>query len=390
MKTENAPVRVLHVVGGMNRGGAETWLMNMLRRTDQTRIRLDFLVHTSESCAYDEEIRALGSHVIPCLHPHQPFTYAQNFRRIMDEYGPYDVVHSAVHHFSGYVLRLASQCGIGGRIAHSHDASPGDGHAFMRTGYLRLMKHWVNRFATAGLACSTPAAVALFGQEWQSDSRWKLHYPSADLAPFACMVDRSEVRHELGIPDDALVVGHVGRFDPQKNHTYLIEIAAELIRCQKNTRILLVGGGPLREEVETRVRKLGLDRYFVFAGLRSDVPKLMLGAMDCFLLPSLHEGLPLVAVEAQAAGLPLIMSDEITSEALLPTSSALRISLSRSPAVWANAILRMCNVPRVTSAEALAAIANSAFNIERVHGELEKLYGSLSVQQAVHSLSEVA
>lgn len=389
MKSESMPIRVLHIVGGMNRGGAETWLMNMLRRTDRARVEMDFLVHTAEPCAYDEEIHALRSRVIPCLHPRQPFVYAQNFRRVMAEFEPYDIVHSAVHHFSGYVLRLASQCGIGGRIAHSHNASPGDGHAFMRPAYLRLMKYWVNRYATAGLACSTPAAIALFGEQWQSDPRWKLHYPSADMAPFTCKVDRSEVRREFGIPDDALVVGHVGRFDPQKNHNYLVEIAAELIRCQKNTRILLIGDGPLREEVETRVRKLGLDPFFIFAGLRSDVPKLMLGAMDCFLLPSLHEGLPLVAVEAQAAGLPVIMSDEITSEALLPTSNAARIPLSRSPALWANAIVHMCNGPRVTSAEALAAVADSAFNIERAHSELEMLYASLSIQQTVHSVSEV-
>ena len=102
-----SPVRVLHVLGGMNRGGVETWLMHVLRHIDRNRFRMDFLVHTVNPCAYDDEIHSLGSEIIPCLHPSRPWTYVRNFKRILREHGPYDVVHSHVHHFSGHILRLA-------------------------------------------------------------------------------------------------------------------------------------------------------------------------------------------------------------------------------------------------------------------------------------------
>ena len=114
-------IRILHVVGGMDPGGVETWLMHILRNIDRDRFHMDFIVHTNKHCAYDDEICTIGSKIIPCLHPNQPWTYAANFRRIVNEHGPYDIVHSHVHHFSGYVLRLAKQLGIRTCIAHSHN-----------------------------------------------------------------------------------------------------------------------------------------------------------------------------------------------------------------------------------------------------------------------------
>src|SRR5208337_3468794 len=120
-KLSNGPIRILQVVGGMERAGVETWLMHVLRQIDRDRFRMDFLVHTDHPCAYDEEIHSLGSKIIPCLRPSRPWTYARNFTRILREHGPYDVVHSHVHHFSGYVVRLAHRAGIPLRISHSHN-----------------------------------------------------------------------------------------------------------------------------------------------------------------------------------------------------------------------------------------------------------------------------
>src|SRR5512143_3669941 len=212
------PIRILHVMDGMTRGGAETWRMHMLRRTDRREFEWDFLVHTEEPCAYDDEIRALDSHVIPCMHPSKPLQYARNFRRIVAEHGPYHVIHSGVDHYSGYVLRLAAQCGVPGRIAHSHVQAFGSaaGRGLMRPTYARLMKHWIRKYATAGLAECTSAALMLFGMEWHRDPRWHVHYNSRDLTPFREKVDRRQVRADLGIPENSLVVGHVGRFDPRK------------------------------------------------------------------------------------------------------------------------------------------------------------------------------
>ncbi|HEY3296728.1 MAG TPA: glycosyltransferase [bacterium] len=370
------PLRILHVVGGMGRGGAEMWLMHMLRGMDRSHFRMDFLVHTEKPCAFDEEIRALGSQVIPCMHPHQPLVYAANFRRIAAEHGPYDIVHSAVHHFSGYVLRLAAHCGIPGRIAHSHNSSSGmdTPNRLTRRLYFGVMEHWVRKYATAGLACSSPAAAALFGENWLADPRWRVHYPSTDLSPFRQSVDRASVRVEFGIPEDAFVIGHVGRFDHQKNHPFVIAMAEETLRQDENAWFLLVGDGPRRTEIQQKAAHSPYRHRIVFAGSRSDVPRLMLGAMDVFALPSLHEGLPLVLVEAQAAGLPVIISDVITPEAGVVKPLVSRLSLSQSAAEWAAEMLSWRRRDKPEPAQALAEIAASPFHLENAKVNLARVY----------------
>jgi glycosyltransferase involved in cell wall biosynthesis len=360
------PIRILHVVGGMNRGGTETWLMNILRNIDRDRFRMDFLVHTTQPCAYDDEIRDLGSQIIPCLYPSKPGLYARNFKRILHEHGPYDTVHSHVHHFSGYVLRLAQQADVPVRIAHSHlDTSQLDAKAgLLRRGYLKLMKRWIARHATIGLAASRKAGVALFGSNWDTDPSRQILYCSIDLTPFQKFVDPVSVRTELGIPPDAFVIGHVGRFDEQKNHLFLVEIAAEVAKQEPKMRLLLVGDGPLRSEIEQKVVRLDLATRTVFAGVRPDVPRLMLSAMDVFLFPSLYEGLGLVLIEAQAAGLPCIFSDLVPEEADLVKSLIRRFSLSEPPSVWADAILAERSAgAAITQEHSLAIVEKLPFNI---------------------------
>jgi len=314
---EGKALSVLHVVGGMNRGGVETWLMHVLRHIDRERFQMDFLVHTTQECAYDEEIRALGAKIIPCLHPRRPWIYARNFKRILREDGAYDVVHSHVHHYSGHVLRLAHQAGVPVRIAHSHnDTSALQAKArLLRRSYLALMKRWIARHATVGLAASRRAVADLFGRDWESDPRWRILYYGVDFTPFHADVDPAAVRAELGIPMDAFVVGHVGRFAEQKNHALLVDIATEATKWEPRTPVLLVGDGPLRPDIERQVAQAGLAERVIFAGIRPDVPRIMLGAMDLFLFPSLFEGLPLALVEAQAAGLPCVFSDVVSEEA---------------------------------------------------------------------------
>ena len=186
MNSLSRPLRVLHVLGGMNIGGVETWLMHILRKIDRQQVQMDFLVHTDAPCVYDKEIHALGSRIIPCLSPSRPLTYARNFRQILRAQGPYDILHSHVHHFSGFVLKLAHSEGVPVRITHSHsDTSPIDQKGtILRRIYLRLCKHWVRKHATLGMAASQKAADALWGKNWQEDKRWRILYCAIDLAPF--------------------------------------------------------------------------------------------------------------------------------------------------------------------------------------------------------------
>jgi glycosyltransferase involved in cell wall biosynthesis len=390
--SDRAPIRILHVVGGMVRGGVETWLMHILRHIDRDRFHMDFLVHTTQPCPYDDEVRALGSQIIPCLHPKRPWLYARHLKRILGEHGPYDVVHSHVHHYSGYVLHLAQQVGVPVRIAHSHnDTTQFQAEAaLMRRGYLTLMKRWISRHATMGLAASHGAAVALFGSAWEADSRWQILHYGIDLSPFRGPVDPAAVRSDIGIPPDAFVVGHVGRFVEQKNHAFLVNIAAEVAKREPRMRLLLVGDGPLRPAIEQQVAQAGLANRVTFAGLRPDVPRMMLGAMDVFVLPSLFEGLPVVGIEVQAAGLPFVLSDAITEELDKLKPLMRRMSLSQPASAWAQVILAERESARaIAQAEALRIIEGSSLNVQTSLKQLEEVYlgcsASAGTEPAEHS-----
>ena len=214
-------MRILHVVGKLDRGGAETWLVQVLRHIDRDKYQMDFLVHTTEPGAYDEEVRSLGARIIPCLDYTNPMRYAGNFLQILRQYGPYDVVHSHVHQFSGFVMLLSALAQIPARIAHGHTARAihQPSTTLKRKLYDRLARDLVAHFSTKGVAVSRDAADGLFPVDWQSHPKWSIAYTGIDLSPFEEPVDRAAVRSELGIPSDAVVIGHVGRFVPEKNHS---------------------------------------------------------------------------------------------------------------------------------------------------------------------------
>jgi glycosyltransferase involved in cell wall biosynthesis len=369
------PLRILHVVGGMNRGGVETWLMHVLRRTDPGRFRMDFLVHTDRPCPYDDEIRARGSQVLACPAPSRPWRYARNFLRLLRRHGPYHVVHSHVHHYSGFVLRLARAAGVPVRIAHSHnDTSHVERHAgVLRRLYLAMMAHWLARCATGGLAASGKAAADLFGPAAPGRLPWRVLYCGVDLGAFRETVDRGAVRAELGLPAGAFVLGHVGRFAEQKNHQFLVEVTGEVVRREPRAHLVMVGDGPLRPAVERAVAQAGLADRTRFAGSRPDVPRL-LRALDVFVMPSRHEGLPLVGIEAQAAGLPLVLSEAVTPELDRVPGLVRRLSLAQPASVWADAVLAAA--PATDQGEALAHMERGPFNIHTGVQDLEQYYAA--------------
>lgn len=377
--TDRKPLRILHVVNSTNRAGLETWLMNVLRYIDRKKFRMDFLTNTADRCAYDDEILALGSRIIPCINTQRPLFYARNFKRILRQFGPFDFVHSHFRHYSGWVLRLAKRSGVPHRIMHLHsNISRLQASATqLRRIYLALTKQWINRYATAGLACSKEASIAFFGPVGESDPRWVIHYCGIDTAPFEIGADSVLTRAEFGISPDAIVVGHVGRFAEEKNHSFLLDIAAEVTRRRPEVRFLLIGDGPLRSKIVSKARKLRIDKKVIFAGLRPDVPRLMTSAMDCFLLPSFYEGLPLVLIEAQAAGLPCIFSDVVTEEADIVKSLMHRVSVFQPADVWAETLLGALNA-RICArrADALLTVARSPFNILASVRKLERFYRS--------------
>lgn len=368
------PLRILHVVGSMARGGVETWLLHMLRHTERSHLHMDFLTLHGGAHAYDDEVRALGGRLLHCPGYQRPWRFARTFLRLVRAYGPYDVIHCHLQEYSGFVLWLAQRAAIPARIAHSHSdtTSRWVQRGLLRRLYLRQMQRWLARCATLRLAVSTQAAGLLFAA---SGSPWQ-HFPcSIDLAPFDMPADARQVRAELGIAPDALVIGHVGRFVTPKNHRLLIEIAAHAVAAEPRAVLLLVGDGPLRPEVAQQARQAGLEGRVIFAGSRPDVARLLRGAIDVFVLPSHYEGLGLAGVEAQAAGLPCLFSNRVPPEADVVAPLVQRLSLNEPPAIWARAALAAGRrAAPIAHAAALAAVRQQGFDSVQGARRLERLY----------------
>lgn len=370
------PIRILHVLGALNRGGVETWLLHLLRGIDRERFHMDFLVHAMAPGVYDVEVRALGSAVLICPYPAPPWSYARRMRRLLQEHGPYDVVHSHVHHFSGFVLRLAQNAGVPSRIAHSHTTeSPRGG--LMRRSYVALMRHWLSRHATVCLSASRLAHEALFGSLNGKLAQRRLLPCGIDLTPFAEKVAPAVIRAELGLPSDAFVLGHVGRLAACKNHALLVALIAAMPREAPPPYLLLVGEGEMRSAIKDEAARRGVSERIVFAGGRADVARLLRGAMDVFVFPSHYEGLGLAAVEAQAAGLPCLLSDGVPEEATVVAPLVRRMSLSQPPAAWAEAVLALrANRPAIDRDQAREIVENSLFNLCAGVEQLQQLYAT--------------
>ncbi|SFB30016.1 Glycosyltransferase involved in cell wall bisynthesis [Cohnella sp. OV330] len=303
------PVRVLHAVVNMNRGGAETLIMNLYRNIDRDRVQFDFL--TSKPGVFDEEIADMGGivHRISHITDNGHRSYSRELRGFFENHRHYRTVHSHMDKMSGLVLFAAKKAGIPIRIAHSHNTMSEGGYA------ARLYKWYVgNRIAssaTVRMACSTAAAAWLFPNKAGDTLILKNGIESGRFA-FQEEV-REQVRAELEISAQTFAVGHVGRFLHQKNHAYLIDRFAELLTRHEDSVLVLAGDGPLRSQIEQKVRDYGIQSKIRFLGVRSDVDRLMQG-FDVFVFPSFHEGLPVTLVEAQGAGLPCVISDSITNE----------------------------------------------------------------------------
>jgi len=371
------PKRVLQVVRAMNRGGVETWLMHIVRSLDPRRLQLDFLVHTSEPADYNRELQGRGSRLIPCTVSWRTPSYAMAIRGVLRQFGPYDVIHSHVHHFSGLLLSLARVLNVPVRIAHSHsDTSRQDEAAgWLRRRYLQCADAGIGRCATHWVAASRAAGQALFGLGWENDARSQVLHCGIDLRPYGNLRRREDARAELGIERNDVVIGHVGRFEAPKNHAFLVQVAADAVRRWPNLRLVLVGEGSFRKLIEDQVQALGLGPRTLFLGARADVPHL-LPAMDAFVFPSLWEGLPLTVVEAQAAGLPCLISDCISTETDVVPELVQRMGLSEGAGAWADALTGLIGGPRLSQAAALACVESSDFDIHRC---LEGLYALYAV-----------
>lgn len=369
------PLRVLHSVGHLHRGGIEGWLHQVVRRLPREAFEHHVLVWTDQEQHSTQAFREAGATVIPLVGHARPDVLARGLARVLRAHGPYDVLHTHGTHYNGFVMLLAARLGLRARIAHSHNdirsvlAEAGRPYRL----YSAAGHALIRRLATRGLAVSRLSAESMFGPAWRSDPRWSLHYCGIDLAPFERPPDPA-LRRTLGLPEDRPVIGHVGRFVRQKNHAFLLEVAAALARAGRPAHFLLVGDGSLRAPFEAEARRRGLERAFTMVPDSTEVPQLMTSAMDGFVFPSLHEGLPLAVVEAQAGGLPVILSDSVSDEAVIDPAYVRVLPLAAGAEAWARAV---ADLPPRVPGEARArrdALAHGPFNVANSAARLAAIY----------------
>lgn len=391
---ENAlrsPIRVLHTLASMNAGGVEKWLLEVARRIDRERFQLDFLVHSAGPHHFEAELRELGCRLIHCPNPSNPIRYAMNLRKILKQ-GRYDIIHSHLLFFSGYIAWLARLHGIRARIVHCHNTCPARTSASFKGMIRRLLHHgvlyhWIDRFATQKIGASHDAGRYLFGANWESDQHSHLIHCGIDLAPFSSPTANMNNRREPGIPSGAFVAGHVGKMKEQKNHQLILNIALELKRRHiESIHFVLIGDGPLRPEIEQFIQDNDLSSAVHLLGVRNDVPNLMKSCFDLFLLPSLFEGLGLVCIEAQAAGLPCLISDTVPKEADVVEGMVQRLSLDDGAERWADALIRMSEQKQKYDIERVhQRIREEAFDIDSSVNVLQSLYEESLAGEETHA-----
>lgn len=365
------PKRVLHIFAALDQGGVENFVMNVYRNIDREKIQFDFAMTSGRKSFFDDEVKKLGGRVFYFDKPATKISvYKRNLSRIINEEGPFVAVHSHCYFFSGVILKICKNQKIVRRISHSHETYKGQKYTLKRKVYEKVMRRLLLNNSTNMFGCSKQACLHLYGKNCFKDKRTKVINNAIDIKNFTCNENsRNEKRKELGIKENQILIGHTGRFADQKNHDLLIDIFKSVHDKNKNTKLLLIGDGPLRKQIEEKIEKLGLNDDVIFAGLRSNVNEL-LSAMDMFVLPSKYEGLPVAMIEAQANGLPCVISSTITDDTVV-TDLVTKVSPSESSDKWAETILKQINVDRKNTSE---DIKRAGFDIIDVSNMLEQIY----------------
>lgn len=373
------PIRVLHVFGRLDRGGAETMVMNLYRKIDRTSVQFDFILHTQEECSYNEEVRRLGGRIfsIPQYTAATAMRYRKMWRRFFDEHPEYRILHSHVRSTAALYLPIARRHHMI-TIIHSHNTSSGKG---IRAAIKNIMQFPLRYQADVLLACGRSAGEWLYGKRACASERFHILPNAVELEKFRYVqAVRYRIRKELSCQDTELVIGHVGRFEEQKNHKFLLKVYAQIHRHRPDSRLLLIGEGLLEAEIRQWAKRLNLEESVYFMGNRNDVHKLM-QAMDIFLFPSLFEGLPVTVVEAQASGLPVLMSDQITDEVMvtdlvhkLPLNS--RNGTAGMEESWAEEAVELAGTKRQ---DRVVEMKEAGYDIDRSAQLIKDFYLDLSM-----------
>ena len=371
METKEEPIRIPQIVGKWLGGGIEAVVISEYLAMDKSKIQFDFICDEDSTNIPYDLIEKNGGRVI-IIPPYQKaFKYHKELKKVLKE-NNYKIVHSHISTMSVFSLFAAKCAGVPVRIAHSHSTT--NKKEKKKNLMKQVLRPFSKVFATNYMCCSELAGRWLFGNKEYDRGNVYLLNNAIDLDKFKYNAAlRKKKRKELGIKDDTLAIGHLGRFVAQKNHTFLIDIFNEIHKKNNNSILLLAGQGPLMEDIKNKVKDLNLEDSVEFLGQRNDANELY-QAFDVFLLPSLYEGLPVVGVEAQAAGLLCYLSDDMTKETKVLDITKF-MSLNNTPEEWADNILD--DVKKYKRIDTSKEMTAKNFNIKEEAKKLEEYYLNL-------------
>lgn len=355
------PIRILHIVTYMGRGGLETMIMNYYRNIDRSKVQFDFLTHREERWDYDDEIEKLGGKIyrLPRLNPFSP-SYLKALDGFFKEHKEYKIVHCHQDCLSGIPLKYAKKNGVPFTIAHSHSSNQNKDLKYL----VKLAaKKNICKYSNHLFACGKEAGEWMF-----KTSDFEILNNSIDTKKYIYNEEKSlKIKEELDITDK-FVIGHVGRFRKEKNHDFIIDIFKEVCEKEPNSILLLIGDGPLEEDIKKKVNSFELEDKVKFLGARDNVNDLM-QAMDVFVLPSLYEGFGIVLIEAQASGLKCVISESIPTDAII-SEKVKQLSLGDDISTWAKEILSNKSERK----EGIEDIEKSKYDIKSNTKWLENFY----------------
>ncbi|MBS4197567.1 glycosyltransferase family 1 protein [Lederbergia citri] len=370
------PKRVLHIVSAMERGGAETLIMNIYRHIDRKKVQFDFITHSDKPGDFDQEIKEMGGNIyhIPSLGSSGPIRYLKALINIISA-NKYTAIHAHTDFQSGFPALAAKICKIKHRICHSHSNN------WLQNGWkgllmLKGLQFLIKISATKLCSCSEEAARFLFG----SSSKVHILKNGININEFLTAGEgcKEQILNELCIPSDSKIIGHIGRFSESKNHQFLLEVLKKMVEKDSSYIALLVGDGPLRKTIELEAVRLRLQNHVRFLGVRSDIPNLM-KAFDLFLFPSKFEGFGIVLLEAQCSGIPCVVADTVPKSTDMDLGLVTFLPLVENVSRWCNCIEHSLKIEKPNESLISNNISKYGFNIRDTVHDWINLYGLRSV-----------
>jgi glycosyltransferase involved in cell wall biosynthesis len=372
-KVPNSPLRVLQVLGSLNRGGIETWLMDVIRNTSREEFVFDACVMHRVETGYEEEFQDLGGRILYCPLSRNLWFFSRRFKDMLRAEN-FDVIHCHQYYFIGFLLRLAAKAGVPKRIAHIHPAEDKKANQNFRVLFTWWMKRWIRQYGTCFLGPSRESLKGFWGADWEKDSAKHVLYNGINLDRFVKPVDRGAVRSELGIAESAPIVINVSRFVPHKRHEFLVRVAQQVLAVKPDVCFLLIGSGPLQETIKEQVRAKGLEKNFRFITGAPSIDRYWMAA-DVLAFPSVNEGFGIVIIEAAAAGLKIIAQDiSGVGEAATACSDPILLPLDATVDKWTQTLVNALKQPRMLESQRQMLLKQFPFTIENSIEKLRSIY----------------